>query len=40
MKKLFVLILAGAALCGCNTMKGFGKDVQKVGEKIEDAAKK
>ena len=28
------------ALAGCNTMEGFGKDMQKAGEKIEDAAKK
>lgn len=25
---------------GCNTLQGAGKDVQKAGEKIEDAAKK
>ena len=40
MKKLLVLLLAAAALAGCNTMKGLGQDVQKVGEKIEGAAKK
>ena len=28
------------ALAGCNTVQGVGKDVQKAGEKIEDAAKK
>ena len=27
-------------LSGCNTFRGVGQDVQKVGEKIEDAAKK
>ena len=27
-----------AVLTACNTVKGFGKDVQKVGEKVEDAA--
>ena len=27
-------------LAGCNTVQGVGKDVQKVGEKVEDAAKK
>ena len=27
-------------LLGCNTFRGVGQDVQKVGEKIEDAAKK
>ncbi len=40
MKKLLTLILTLAVLAGCNTMKGFGQDVQKVGEKIEGAAKK
>ena len=28
------------ALGGCNTVKGIGQDLQKAGEKIEDAAKK
>ena len=28
------------ALAGCNTVAGVGKDVQKAGEKVEDAAKK
>ena len=27
-------------LGGCNTVKGVGQDLQKAGEKIEDAAKK
>ncbi|HYE34882.1 entericidin A/B family lipoprotein [Methylocaldum sp.] len=27
-----------AALAGCNTVSGFGKDVQKLGRKMEDAA--
>ncbi|MRD47763.1 entericidin A/B family lipoprotein [Caenimonas koreensis] len=27
-------------LAGCNTVRGVGQDVQKAGEKIEDAAKK
>ena len=26
------------ALCGCNTMEGFGKDVKKVGSAIEKKA--
>ena len=26
------------ALAGCNTFRGFGQDVQKVGDKIEDTA--
>ena len=42
MKTLMTMIaLAGLlALCGCNTVKGVGQDLQKAGEKIEDAAKK
>jgi predicted small secreted protein len=36
-----VLALSFAlALAGCNTVRGFGQDVQKVGNKVEDAAKK
>ena len=35
-----LLIAFALALAGCNTMKGFGQDVQKAGEKIEDAGKK
>ncbi len=37
MKKLvtLVLILTALILTGCNTMYGFGKDVEKVGEKIQ-----
>jgi predicted small secreted protein len=31
----FALVLAG-----CNTVRGFGQDVQKVGDKIEDKASK
>jgi predicted small secreted protein len=27
-------------LAGCNTVKGVGQDIEKAGEKIEDAAKK
>ena len=27
-------------LSGCNTVKGVGHDLQKAGEKVEDAAKK
>ncbi|GAB3470279.1 entericidin A/B family lipoprotein [Polaromonas eurypsychrophila] len=39
---LLVLSLAAIAfmLAGCNTARGFGQDLQKVGEKIEDKAKK
>ncbi len=27
-------------LSACNTVKGVGQDIQKAGEKLEDAAKK
>ena len=44
MKRYAVLMLLAlfsiAALSGCNTVKGVGKDVQKVGEKVEDASGK
>ena len=34
-------VLFGSLLTtGCNTVAGVGKDVQKVGEKVEGAAKK
>jgi entericidin A len=41
MKKTAAMLLAIAfVLAGCNTVKGFGQDVQKVGDKIEDGASK
>ncbi|MFT3761149.1 MAG: entericidin A/B family lipoprotein [Pseudoxanthomonas sp.] len=44
MKRAFALIAlalsAAVLLAGCNTVAGVGKDVQKVGEKVEGAAKK
>lgn len=40
MKKLFLLMLAGFFLAGCNTVQGIGKDVKKAGEVVEGAAKK
>ena len=41
MKRIAILILLSMFSLGmtaCNTMAGAGKDVQKVGEKVEDAA--
>ena len=35
---LGVLIASVLALAGCNTVEGFGKDVSKVGGKIEKKA--
>ena len=43
MKKLIgSLLLASFALglAGCNTVQGAGKDVERTGEKIQEAAKK
>jgi len=43
MKRVVALMLLSmfsvAMLAGCNTVAGAGKDVQKAGEKVEDAAK-
>ena len=40
MKTIAFLLAAAFVLAGCNTVKGVGQDVQKAGEKLEDAAKK
>jgi predicted small secreted protein len=42
MKTLISTMILGfcLAITGCNTFKGVGQDIQKAGEKIEDAAKK
>jgi len=43
MKKTFALMIAVlglVALTGCNTVAGIGKDVQKGGQVLQDAAKK
>jgi predicted small secreted protein len=37
---LLFLIASIFALSACNTIQGVGKDVKKVGEVVEDAAKK
>ena len=34
------LVAFALLLAGCNTIHGFGQDVKKVGEKIEDKSKK
>ncbi|WP_206860131.1 entericidin A/B family lipoprotein [Lysobacter changpingensis] len=43
MKRLMALLLLAlfsvGTLSACNTIAGAGKDVQKAGEKVEDAAK-
>ena len=40
MKTLFAIALATIVLTGCNTVAGFGKDVQKVGQAVEGAGRK
>jgi predicted small secreted protein len=40
MKTIATLLAAAFLLAGCNTIKGAGQDIQRAGEKIEDAAKK
>ncbi|WP_374336253.1 entericidin A/B family lipoprotein [Methyloversatilis sp.] len=33
-----MLMCAGLALAGCNTIAGAGKDIESGGEKVQDAA--
>jgi len=43
MKKLmavFGLVIFTAGLAGCNTFRGMGQDVERGGEKVQDAATK
>ena len=39
-RHLLFLVLAGFVLAGCNTVRGFGQDVKKAGDEIEDAVTK
>lgn len=34
------LVALGLVLAGCNTVAGLGKDIQKGGQVLQDAAKK
>ncbi len=34
---LSVALALGAILAGCNTMRGFGRDVERGGERVQDA---
>ena len=36
---VFLLLMAAFVLSGCNTVEGVGKDVQRGGAALEDAAK-
>ena len=40
MKTMLIVIAAIFTLVSCQTMEGFGRDVEKVGSKIEEKAKK
>ena len=40
MKTLLIMLAALFALSACNTMEGFGKDIEKLGSKIEEKAKR
>lgn len=40
MRLLLVLLFTLIPLAGCQTMEGFGKDLQKVGKDIEEKADK
>jgi predicted small secreted protein len=40
MKALLIMLAVVFALSACNTMQGFGRDVEKLGSKIEEKAKK
>ena len=35
---LLIALLATTSLTACNTVKGFGQDLQKVGENMEEKA--
>jgi predicted small secreted protein len=39
-KQLIAALIATIVLAGCNTIEGAGKDVERGGEKIQDAAGK
>jgi predicted small secreted protein len=39
LKGIVGFILLGITLAGCNTMSGFGRDVERGGEKLQQEAK-
>ena len=39
-RSVVALALLAIFLVGCNTMSGAGKDIQRGGEKVEDAAER
>lgn len=36
---ILVMAIAGATVSGCNTIRGMGRDIEKGGEAVQDAAK-
>ncbi len=38
LNKLVATLLVAMVLAGCNTIQGAGKDIERGGEKIQDAA--
>lgn len=40
MTGLFLVLVAGLMFTACNTVNGFGKDVEKVGEKMQSSSSK
>jgi predicted small secreted protein len=40
MKTMLILLAMVFTLAACQTMEGFGRDVEKLGSKIEEKAKK
>jgi predicted small secreted protein len=38
--KICLAVVVVYGLSACNTMEGIGKDVERAGEKVQDAAKK
>lgn len=37
-RAVVLTLVAGALLAGCNTVAGVGRDVESVGDTVEDAA--
>ena len=38
--KVMAIMIAAALLAGCNTVQGIGKDVERGGERLQNAAEK
>ncbi|HLF98380.1 MAG TPA: entericidin A/B family lipoprotein [Methylococcaceae bacterium] len=38
-KRTFFLVLVTAWLCGCNTLAGVGRDIEKTGEAIQKSTR-